>query len=42
MNEESAKTPPSAKPEKPWPMIWVVIAVLVYAVIHTLVTLLAA
>lgn len=39
MNEQTSKP---TSPKKPWPMSWVIIAVLVYAVIHMLVTLLNA
>jgi hypothetical protein len=41
--QEDKKPAPAAgeeKPNKPWPMSWIIIAILVYAVIHTLVTLL--
>lgn len=35
-----APAPGEEKTNKPWPMSWIIIAILVYAVIHTLVTLL--
>ena len=43
MTEEisPAEKPPTA-PRRPWPLRWIVIAILVYAVVHTAVYLLSA
>lgn len=42
MSEEKITRKPDTAPKKPWPMSWIVIAILIYAVIHMLVTLLAS
>lgn len=39
MSEEKKNTPKPDAP-KPWPISWIVIAILLYAVIHTTVILL--
>ncbi len=41
MQEDKKPAPAEETPNKPWPMSWIIIAILVYAVIHTLVTLLS-
>lgn len=39
-DKKPAPAPGETKQNKPWPMSWIIIAILIYAVIHTLVTLL--
>lgn len=39
-DKKPVSAPGEEKPNKPWPMSWIIIAILVYALIHTLVTLL--
>ena len=42
MTEEKKSPVPGGESKKPWPMSWVLIAILIYAVIHMLVTLLGS
>lgn len=40
--ENSPAAKPPAAPRRPWPLRWIVIAILAYAVAHTAVYLLSA